>query len=99
MRYGFISRRNKDTIEKHIKELEPFKLDEVIIDDYEHSTDNLLSKIKAGDSLYMYEPPRDTYKFFYIYRCVKDSGATLYVKGEPVDYSLFKILEALQRDS
>jgi hypothetical protein len=99
MRYGFVSRRNKDTVERHIKALEPYKLDKVIVDDFEHSTIMLLDKLNAGDCVYMYEPPRDTHKFFSIYNYAKDNGVTVYVKGNPVNYSLFNILEELRRDS
>ena len=84
MRYGFISRRNKQTIEEHIEALNPYDLDEIIIDNFESELDNLFEKLKTGDSLYMLEPPRDTIKFVAIYSYTRKHGIELYVKGDLV---------------
>jgi hypothetical protein len=84
MNYGFISRRNKETVEKHIEALKPYELDEIILDDFEGEIDNLFEKLKTGDSLYMEEPPRDTIKFVAIYSFTRKHGIELYVKGELV---------------
>ena len=84
MRYGFISRRNKQTIEEHIEALKPYELDEIIFDNFEGELDNLFEKLKTGDSLYMEEPPRDMVKLMVIYSHTRKHGIKLYVHGEPV---------------
>ena len=95
MRYGFISRRNKQTIEEHIEALNPYDLDEIIIDNFESELDNLFEKLKTGDSLYMLEPPRDTIKFVAIHSFTRKHGITLYVHGEPVgDLPQFELFDA-----
>ena len=95
MRYGFISRRNKETIEKHIEALKPYDLDEIILDDFTGELDNLFEKLKTGDSLYMEEPPRDMVKFMVIYSHTRKHGIKLYVHGELVgDLPQFEIFDA-----
>lgn len=84
MNYGFISRRNKQTINKHIEALKPYDLAEIIIDDFGGEIDNLFEKLETGDSLYMEEPPRDTSKFVAIYSYTRKHGIKLYVSGERV---------------
>ena len=98
MRYGFISRKNKQTIEKHIEALKPYELDEIIIDDFEGELDNLFEKLKTGDSLYMVEPPRDSIKFVAIYSFTHKHGIGLYVKGELVgDIPQFDLFDTYVR--
>ena len=84
MTYGFISRRNTQTIEEHTKALKPYNLAEIILDDFSGELDNLFERLKSGDSLYMVEPPRDAIKFSVIYSYTRKSGIKLYVNGEPV---------------
>ena len=84
MRYGFISRRNKQTVEKHIEALKPYDLAEIIMDDFESEVDSLLEKLEAGDSLYIEEPPRDTIKYVAIHSYTRKHGIELYVNGEIV---------------
>lgn len=85
MRYGFISRRNKQTIEKHMEALKPYDLTEIIIDDFTGDLDNLFEKLKTGDSLYIEEPPRDTIKFVAIHSYTRKHGIELYVNGKIVE--------------
>ena len=95
MNYGFISRRNKQTIEKHIEALKPYDLAEIILDDFEGELDNLFEKLKTGDSLYIEEPPRDTSKFVAIYSFTRKHGIELYVHGELVgDLPQFELFDA-----
>jgi len=82
MNYGFISRKSKQTIKKHIEALKPYDLAEIIVDDFESEVDSLLEKLEAGDGLYIEEPPRDTKKFAKIHSYTRKNGITLYVKGE-----------------
>lgn len=82
MKYGFISRRNKKTIEEHIEALKPYDLAEIILDDFGDELDNLFERLKTGDSLYMVEPPRSVTKFIAIYSFACKHGIELYVKGE-----------------
>ena len=84
MNYGFISRRNTQTIEEHTKALKPYDLAEIILDDFSGELDNLFERLKTGDSLYMVEPPRDSIKFVTIYSYTRKHGIKLYVKGERV---------------
>lgn len=84
MRYGFISRRNKQTVERHIEALKLYDLAEIILDDFEGEVDNLFEKLKTGDSLYMVEPPRKAVKFIAIYSFARKHGIALYVNGAPV---------------
>ena len=95
MRYGFISRRNKETIEKHIEALKPYDLEEIIFDDFEGELDNLFERLKTGDSLYMVEPPRDTIKFSVIYSYTRKHDIKLYVQGELLgDLPQFELFDA-----
>ena len=84
MNYGFISRRNQQTINKHIEALEPYDLAEIIIDDFKSEADSLLEKLETGDSLYIEEPPRDIHKFIKIHYYTRKNGIKLYVNGELV---------------
>jgi hypothetical protein len=84
MKYGFISRRNKQSIERHTEALKPYDLAEIILDDFGGELDNLFERLKTGDSLYMVEPPRNTSKFIAIYSFARKHGIELYVNGEPV---------------
>lgn len=98
MRYGFISRRNEETIKRHIEALEPYDLDEVIVDDFTGEVDNLFEKLKQGDSLYLEEPPREVTKFVAIYSYTRKHGIELYVNGEPVvDLPQFELFDAYVR--
>ena len=95
MRYGFISRRNKETVEKHIEALKPYDLAEIILDDFGGELDNLFEKLKTGDSLYIVEPPRDTIKFVAIHSYTRKHGIKLYVNGEIVgDLPQFELFDA-----
>ena len=85
MRYGFVSRRNQDTVNKHIEALKPYELDEIVIDTFEDELDCLFEKLKSGDSVYMEEPPRDHIKFIAIYSYTRQNNINLYVKGEIVE--------------
>ena len=98
MKYGFISRRNKQTIEEHTEALKPYELDEIILDDFGGELDNLFERLKAEDSLYMVEPPRDTIKFSVIYSYTRKHDIKLYVNGEPVgDIPQFDLFDAYVR--
>ena len=95
MKYGFISRRNNNTVEEHIEALKPYDLAEIILDDFGGELDNLFERLKTGDSLYMEEPPRDSIKFSVIYSFARKHGIKLYVHGEPVgDLPQFDLFEA-----
>ena len=78
MRYGFISRRNPETIEKHLEALKQYNLDHIIIDDFKQDIKELLSELKAGDSLYIHEPPRDFSKMMRIFAYTKRNGIEVY---------------------
>jgi hypothetical protein len=94
MNYGFISRKNTQTIKKHIEALKPYDLAEIIIDDFESEVDSLLEKLGAGDSLYIEEPPRDTIKFARIHSYTRKNGIKLYVEGEPMaDMPIIELFE------
>lgn len=82
MRYGFISRRNKETIKEHTEALKTYDLAENIVDNFEGELDYLFEKLKTGDSLFMEEPPRDTIKFIAIYSYTHKHGIKLYIQGE-----------------
>lgn len=81
MNYGFISRKSKQTIKKHIEALKPYDLAEIIIDDFESEVDSLLEKLEVGDSLYIEEPPRDMKKLAKIHSYTRQNGIKLYVAG------------------
>lgn len=81
MNYGFISRKNKQTIKKHIEALKPYDLAEIIMDDFESEVDSLLEKLEAGDSLYIEEPPRAIKRFAKIHSYTRKNGIKLYVAG------------------
>lgn len=85
MNYGFISRRNKQTIEKHIEALKPYDLAEIIMDDFESEVDSLLEKLEAGDSLYIEDPPRDLKRFAKIHSYTRKKGVELYIAGSPFE--------------
>lgn len=94
MRYGFISRRNPQTVERHKEALKPYKLDEVIVDDFKSDVDILLEKLENGDSLYIEEPPRDISKFAKIHSYTRKNRIDLYVKGERIaDIPVIEIFE------
>ena len=85
MRYGFISRKNPQTVEKHLEALKQYNLDKILIDDFTGELDDLFETLKTGDSLYMEEPPRDMPKFVAIYSFTRKNDISLYVRGEIVD--------------
>ena len=84
MNYGFISRKNEETIKKHIEALKLYNLEEIVLDDFSGELDNLFKKLKAGDSLYIAEPPRDIIKLVAIYSFTRKHDVKLYVNGEVV---------------
>lgn len=89
MKYGFVSRRNKETIKRHIEALKPYNLDEIIIDNFEEDVIIQLEKLEAGDSLYIEEPPRNTTKFVKIHSYTRKNGISLYINGTLVDNTPF----------